>query len=64
MGECDDTSKSSMEVPPDYGEKKEIPAGRPGGDEDMTQTVLFLACNEFAYDQVSLLLVVYCVRLP
>ena len=63
MGESDETNKSSMEVPPDYGEKKGIPAGRPGRDEDMAQTALFLACNEYAYGQVSSLLAVYSVRL-
>ena len=43
-----------MEVGPDYGEKKGIPAGRPGRDEDMAQLALFLACNEYAYGQVSI----------
>ncbi|KAI0682644.1 NAD(P)-binding protein [Earliella scabrosa] len=51
VGESDEANKSSMEVPPDYGEKKGIPAGRPGRDEDMAQTALFLACNEYAYGQ-------------
>ena len=53
-GESDETNKSGMEVGPDYGEKKGIPAGRPGRDEDMAQLALFLACNEYAYGQVSL----------
>ena len=42
-----------MDVPADYGEKKGIPAGRPGREEDMAQAALFLACNEYAYGQVS-----------
>ena len=43
-----------MEVPPDYGEKKGIPAGRPGRDEDMAQTALYIATNEYLYGQVRL----------
>ena len=53
VNESDDKNKSAMEVPPDYGEKKGIPAGRPGREEDMAQAALFLACNEYAYGQVS-----------
>ena len=34
-----------------------------GRDEDMAQTAMFLACNEYAYGQVSSLLAVYSVRL-
>ena len=41
-----------MEVPPDYGEKKGIPAGRPRRDEDMAQTALYIASNEHLYGQV------------
>ncbi|KAI0722281.1 NAD(P)-binding protein [Cerioporus squamosus] len=51
VGESDEKNKSAMEVPPDYGEKKGIPAGRPGREEDMAQLALFLACNEYAYGQ-------------
>ncbi len=51
-GESDDKNKSVMQVPPDYGEKKGIPAGRPGGEEDMAQTALYIATNEYLYGQV------------
>ncbi|KAI0737735.1 NAD-P-binding protein [Daedaleopsis nitida] len=51
VGESDDSNKSAMEVPPDYGEKKGIPAGRPGREEDMAQLALFLASNQYAYGQ-------------
>ncbi|KAI0758064.1 NAD(P)-binding protein [Fomes fomentarius] len=51
VGESDQANKSAMEIPSDYGEKKGIPAGRPGREEDMAQTALFLACNEYAYGQ-------------
>ncbi|KAL7282667.1 hypothetical protein ACG7TL_004140 [Trametes sanguinea] len=51
VGESDDKNKSHMEVPPDYGEKKGIPAGRPGRDEDMAQTALYIASNEYLYGQ-------------
>ncbi|EJF62268.1 NAD(P)-binding protein [Dichomitus squalens LYAD-421 SS1] len=50
-GDSDETNKSGMEVGPDYGETKGIPAGRPGRGEDMAQLALFLACNEYAYGQ-------------
>ncbi|OJT11373.1 Rhamnolipids biosynthesis 3-oxoacyl-[acyl-carrier-protein] reductase [Trametes pubescens] len=50
-GESDDKNKSVMQVPPDYGEKKGIPAGRPGGEEDMAQTALYIATNEYLYGQ-------------
>ncbi|KAI0775881.1 NAD(P)-binding protein [Trametes elegans] len=51
VGESDDKNKSALEVPPDYGEKKGIPAGRPGRDEDMAQTALYIATNEYLYGQ-------------
>ncbi|KAI0658528.1 NAD-P-binding protein [Cubamyces menziesii] len=51
VGESDDKNKSAMEVPTDYGEKKGIPAGRPGRDEDMAQTALYIATNEYLYGQ-------------
>ncbi|KAI0638550.1 NAD-P-binding protein [Trametes polyzona] len=51
QGESDDKNKSNMPVPPDYGEKKGIPAGRPGRDEDMAQTALYIASNEYLYGQ-------------
>jgi len=51
-GDSDETNKSSIETPADYGEKKGIPAGRPGREEDMAQLALLLACNEYAYGQI------------
>ncbi|EIW61361.1 NAD-P-binding protein [Trametes versicolor FP-101664 SS1] len=51
QGESDDKNKSTMQVPPDYGEKKGIPAGRPGSEEDMAQTALYIATNEYLYGQ-------------
>ncbi len=49
----DDINKSTIPTDESYGEKKGIPAGRPGRDEDMAQAVLMLACNQYAYGQVS-----------
>lgn len=51
-GESDEHNKSQIPVSEDYGEKKGIPAGRPGRDEDMAQAALLLACNQYAYGQV------------
>lgn len=51
--ESDETNKSTIPTGEDYGEKKGIPAGRPGSEEDMAQAVLMLACNQYAYGQVS-----------
>ncbi|KIK58325.1 hypothetical protein GYMLUDRAFT_1006858 [Collybiopsis luxurians FD-317 M1] len=48
--ESDETNKSSIQAG-DFGKEKGIPAGRPGADEDMAQTVLMLACNQYAYGQ-------------
>lgn len=50
----DDKNKSAIPVDESYGEKKGIPAGRPGREEDMAQAALLLACNEYMYGQVSL----------
>jgi len=49
--ESDETNKSTIPTGEDYGEKKGIPAGRPGSEEDMAQAVLMLACNQYAYGQ-------------
>ncbi|KAH9939232.1 NAD-P-binding protein [Epithele typhae] len=49
--DSDEANKSRIDAAPDYGQKKGIPAGRAGSDEDMAQTALFLACNEYAYGQ-------------
>ncbi|OSX59512.1 hypothetical protein POSPLADRAFT_1150956 [Postia placenta MAD-698-R-SB12] len=48
----DDKNKSAIPVDESYGEKKGIPAGRPGREEDMAQAALLLACNEYMYGQV------------
>jgi len=47
----DEKNKSAIPVDESYGEKKGIPAGRPGREEDMAQTALLLACNEYMYGQ-------------
>ncbi|KAE9393661.1 NAD(P)-binding protein [Gymnopus androsaceus JB14] len=47
----DEMNKSSILTGEDYGEKKGIPTGRPGEDEDMAQAVVMLACNQYAYGQ-------------
>ncbi|KZT06522.1 NAD(P)-binding protein [Laetiporus sulphureus 93-53] len=44
-------NKSSIPVDESYGEKKGIPAGRSGGEEDMAQAALLLACNQYIYGQ-------------
>ncbi len=49
----DDKNKSQIPTGDDYGEKKDIPAGRPGAETDMAQTALFIACNQYLYGQVS-----------
>ncbi|KAH7916293.1 NAD(P)-binding protein [Hygrophoropsis aurantiaca] len=50
-GSSDAANKSEIAAEYDYGEKKGIPAGRPGRDEDMAQAVLMLACNQYIYGQ-------------
>ncbi|KAH7914384.1 hypothetical protein BJ138DRAFT_1143913 [Hygrophoropsis aurantiaca] len=50
-GESDESNKSHIPTNGDYGEKKGIPAGRPGRDEDMAQAALMFACNQYAYGQ-------------
>ncbi|KAK0186693.1 hypothetical protein F5146DRAFT_1066920 [Armillaria mellea] len=45
-------NKSTIPTDTDYGEKKGIPAGRPGKEEDMAQAALMLATNQYAYGQV------------
>ncbi|KAJ3937565.1 MAG: NAD(P)-binding protein [Lentinula lateritia] len=49
--ESDEANKSEIPTGDDYGERKAIPAGRPGMDEDIAQAVLMLACNQYAYGQ-------------
>jgi hypothetical protein len=53
----DDKNKSQIETSDDYGEKKRIPAGRPGAETDMAQTALYVACNQYLYGQVSFMTV-------
>ncbi|KAJ3986870.1 NAD(P)-binding protein [Lentinula detonsa] len=62
--ESDETNKSTIPTGDDYGEEKGIPAGRPGRDEDMAQTVLMLACNQYAYGQVRRRSSLYVQHLP
>jgi len=50
-GGSDELNKSQIPVGDDYGEKKGIPAGRPGREEDIAQAALLLACNQYAYGQ-------------
>jgi NAD(P)-dependent dehydrogenase (short-subunit alcohol dehydrogenase family) len=47
----DDSNKSAITVDDSYRDKKGIPAGRPGRDEDMAQAALMLAVNQYAYGQ-------------
>jgi len=47
----DEANKSHIPTGDDYGEKKGIPAGRPGSEIDMAQAALMLACNQYAYGQ-------------
>ncbi|ESK88499.1 short-chain dehydrogenase [Moniliophthora roreri MCA 2997] len=47
----DELNKSSIPVDDSYRNKKGIPAGRPGRDEDMAQAALMLAVNQYAYGQ-------------
>lgn len=49
----DEANKSDIPTGSDFGQKKGIPAGRPGKEADMAQAALMLACNEYAYGQVS-----------
>ncbi|KAI0265085.1 NAD-P-binding protein [Gloeopeniophorella convolvens] len=48
--ESDEYNKSKLDDP-DFAEKKGIPAGRAGSDEDMAQAALLLAVNQYAYGQ-------------
>ena len=50
----DEQNKSHIEFSQDYGEKKGIPADRPGADTDMAQTALYIACNQYLYGQVRI----------
>jgi hypothetical protein len=52
-GGSDELNKSQIPAGDDYGEKKGIPAGRPGREEDIAQAALLLACNQYAYGQVG-----------
>ncbi|KAK7041440.1 hypothetical protein VNI00_009306 [Paramarasmius palmivorus] len=47
----DELNKSAIPVDDSYRDKKGIPAGRPGRDEDMAQAALMLAVNQYAYGQ-------------
>jgi len=47
----DEQNKSQIPAGKEYGEQKGIPAGRPGGEKDMAQVALLLACNEYMYGQ-------------
>ncbi|OCH94512.1 NAD(P)-binding protein [Obba rivulosa] len=49
--DSDSKNKSQIPTGDDYGEKKGIPAGRPGREEDMAQAALFLACNQYMWGQ-------------
>jgi NAD(P)-dependent dehydrogenase (short-subunit alcohol dehydrogenase family) len=48
--ESDETNKSKIPAGESYGEKKGIPANRPGAEEDMAQAALYLAVNQYAYN--------------
>ncbi|THH28510.1 hypothetical protein EUX98_g5667 [Antrodiella citrinella] len=60
----DDQNKSRISTGGSYGEKKGIPAGRAGDDEDMAQIALFLACNEYMYGQVNISVLPLVLAVP
>lgn len=45
-GSSDDANKSQWKVD-NFGDKMDVPAGRPGSEEDMAQCVLPLACCQY-----------------
>ncbi|KZT29457.1 NAD-P-binding protein [Neolentinus lepideus HHB14362 ss-1] len=49
--ESNEANKSEIPTDESYGEKKGIPAGRPGAEEDMAQLILSMAVNEYLYGQ-------------
>ncbi|KAK0450312.1 uncharacterized protein EV420DRAFT_1621946 [Desarmillaria tabescens] len=51
MSGSDEQNKSTIPAGMDYGEKKGIPAGRPGKEEDIAQAALMLATDQYAYGQ-------------
>ncbi|KAF8901255.1 NAD(P)-binding protein [Mucidula mucida] len=51
-GSSDATNKSDLSTSEDQAQKKGIPAGRPGCDEDMAQVALMLATNQYMYGQI------------
>lgn len=57
--DSDETNKSELPSGEEYGEQKGIPANRPGSEEDMAQVALMLACNQYAYGQVSTTFLAY-----
>ncbi|KAG6336480.1 hypothetical protein ID866_2594 [Astraeus odoratus] len=50
-GGSDEQNKSVLPSGKEFGEKKGIPANRPGSDEDIAQAALMLACNQYVYGQ-------------
>lgn len=48
--ESDDKQKSHIDAS-GYRDDKGIPAGRPGKDEDMAQTVLMMVSNQYLQGQ-------------
>lgn len=50
--ESDEKNKSYQSAE-GWREEKQVPAGRPGKDEDMAQAVLLFAVNQYANGQVT-----------
>jgi len=62
--ESDEHQKSHIPAGEQYREEKQIPAGRPGRDQDMAQAVLMLAVNQYASGQTIAIDGGYLLRHP
>jgi hypothetical protein len=63
----DEQNKSEIPAGDDYGEKKGIPAGRPGAEADMAQAALYLGVNQYAFNSIRPLhsvLLIRCLMIP
>ena len=52
-GDSGEDNKSHIPAGEEYREQKQIPAGRPGRDQDMAQAILALATNQYMSGAVS-----------
>jgi NAD(P)-dependent dehydrogenase (short-subunit alcohol dehydrogenase family) len=62
-GESDESNKNAMSAE-GWLEDKQVPAGRPGRDEDMAQAVLHFAVNQYANGQTTAIDGGYLLRHP